>query len=159
MFYPELDSNLQQNLILIEKYAKDDPQYFDKSPYGAKLISQLKKLVALQVQVPANGLPVVVKVSNTNEALQRRVDLYTELTTSLAQIQEIREDFSALTTKEKVAVIAAINTTVTKMSDVLSKLDESIDIEKFKLIVMQTIEDFLSAEQKEQFLRQLKSVV
>lgn len=151
MFYPDLDPNLLQNLTLIDSYADAEANYLADSPYPKSLLVYLTKLIAKE------AAPSLPRVSNANAALQRKVELYDELIISLGQIKEIREDFSSLTAKEKVAVIAAINTTVTKMSEVLSKLDESINVERFKQIVMQTIEDFLSTEQKEQFLRQLQS--
>lgn len=151
-YYPPLaniDVGLLRDLRVIASNIQETHDYLEDEccPYSAEVVLHLKNL--LTSPTPSMEEP---KESNTINVSQEPFDPVKLCEEQIRDLQALKNESKSLSTSEKIQTYKLISTQLEKLTDVKKDLERVEEYQRFKTVLFETLERYLSPSQIGEFM-------
>lgn len=149
-YYPPLSAPQQQAFDIIVRLTRENPDYLDDSPYTPEFQALIRGLVA------AGGTPMTA--ADYTALADDGDDLSIEIESErlYRQVKNFSSTLSNADVSEKAAMFRVSTQLLERLLTAKEKSSNIAHYEQFKMLVLDTVDRFLTPQQKSIFLDDLK---
>ena len=151
MFYPKFSPDVEMNIDVVLQKLGQDPGYLDSDecPYGGKLRGYLKRMVVQDVDVDGDVDGDVEWDWADPFALGKQIDK------ALRDREKMGQNLGTLEPNEKIAYFKAKSGLIEKLVGLKERVVNIKEVNDFRSIVIETLEQVCSADQITEFRNKL----